>query len=70
MKRYIVQPHEGFTGMEFLSESPVGRRIYQSGEEVELDDSRPDVKQSAKEGRLQEVKLSVAPKSEIEIKEG
>lgn len=46
----------GFDGMEFLSESPVGRRLYRAGEEVELDETRPDVKQSAKDGRIREIK--------------
>jgi hypothetical protein len=56
VKRYIVQPTPGFAGLEFLADSPVGRRIYQSGEEAEFDESRQDIKQAVKDGRIIELK--------------
>lgn len=42
-KKYIVQRVEGYHGLEFLSDSPVGRRTYLPGEEVELDDKVHDI---------------------------
>lgn len=47
---YIVQPCDGFVGVEFLADPPVGRRVYQPGEEVELDDKIHDIQNMLRTG--------------------
>ena len=46
MKRYLCKGVPGFDGFEFLSDPPVGRRLYREGEIVEL---RPDQARKALE---------------------
>ena len=49
-RKYIVQPHEGFAGVEFLADPPHHRRLYNAGEEVELDDKVHNVTELVKLG--------------------
>ncbi len=67
-KKYKVLEVEGSEGIEFGSDSPVGRRVYRAGDIIELDDKVHDVAGIMARGQLSEI--FEAPKPIVEeIKE-
>lgn len=54
-KRYLVKAVEGSSGIEKLSDPPVGRRIYLPGEEIELDDAVNDVAGLKGRGQIEDI---------------
>jgi hypothetical protein len=42
-RKYLVLPIEGNSGIQKMSDSPVGRRTYVPGDIIELDDTVNDV---------------------------
>lgn len=65
-KRYIVQDVEGFDGIEFLADNPVGRRVYRGGEIIELDDSLHNVAGIMARGQIVEMVEDSPPQDEDE----